>query len=332
MDGSADFEAVRACIESDYAGWADKTAGRLAELAALTERIRGEVRAPREPAEATAPLREWLAFFDDRHLTVKEAARIAARRASLERRQQAPCLLEARADTLLLVIRSFASEYQEPLEMLLHAWAERLAAARFLIIDVRHCEGGSDATGWPLVPWLYTGPIARVGCDVRVSPGNVDAFREYAGSPALVEEARTAYGQIVARMEVAGKGFVCLAPDDEIRLDEVQPRPERVAVLIGERCASATEEFLLLARQSAKVSLFGTRTSGCLDYSNVRLVPLPSGERLLGVPMTRSRRLPDHGIDATGITPDRPLPSDPDGTEFTEAVRAALAMPSVSTR
>jgi hypothetical protein len=87
-----------------------------------------------------------------------------------------------------------------------------------------------------------------------------------------------------------------------------------------------TEEFLLEARQSAKVSLFGTRTNGCLDYSNVRLVPLPSGERLLGVPMTRSRRLPDHGIDGTGIAPDRPLPPDADGTELTEAVRAALAV------
>lgn len=326
MTGSADFEALRACVESDYAGWADKTAGRLAELVDLTERIHSELRVPREPAEATARLREWVAFFDDRHLTVKEPAKMATWRASVERREQAPCLREPRGDTLLLVIRSFAPEYQEPLEMLLHAWAERLASARFLIIDVRHCEGGSDATGWPLVPWLYTGPIARVGCDVRVSPGNVDILREYAARPELPAEARTAYGQIVARMEAAGEGFVCLAPDDEIRLEEVRPHPERVAVLISERCASATEEFLILARQSAKVSIFGTRTSGCLDYSNVRLVPLPSGGRLLGVPITRSRRLPDHGIDATGIAPDRPLPPDADGTEFTDALRAALAI------
>ncbi len=63
-----------------------------------------------------------------------------------------------------------------------------------------------------------------------------------------------------------------------------------------------------------------------LDYPNVRFVPLPLGECLLEVPITRSSWLPDHGSDATGIAPDRPLPQDVDGTEFTDAVRAGLVI------
>ena len=43
---------------------------------------------------------------------------------------------------------------------------------------------------------------------------------------------------------------------------------------------------------------------GCLDFSNVRRVDLPSSGISTGIPMTVSRRLPNQGIDETGIAPD----------------------------
>jgi hypothetical protein len=86
--------------------------------------------------------------------------------------------------------------------------------------------------------------------------------------------------------------------------DSIRCAPERIGILMDNRCASAAEEFLLLARQSRKVVLFGSNSRGCLDYSNVRKIPLPSGSRVLGVPMSRSRRLPQSPVDGHGIAPD----------------------------
>ena len=57
--------------------------------------------------------------------------------------------------------------------------------------------------------------------------------------------------------------------------EKVTRYPQRVAVLVDKRCGSTCEEFLLVARQSFKVKLFGQSSAGSLDYSNLRPFTLP---------------------------------------------------------
>ena len=90
------------------------------------------------------------------------------------------------------------------------------------------------------------------------------------------------------------------------------------------RCASAAEEFILLARQSRKVTLFGSNFAGCLDYSNLREIELSSGDYFLRLPVSRSRRLPDRPVDLAGIEPDVRIPdseSDPLGFAHEHLIR-----------
>jgi hypothetical protein len=89
-------------------------------------------------------------------------------------------------------------------------------------------------------------------------------------------------------------------------------------VLVDGRCASTCEQFLLDARQSRKVKILGDRsTRGLLDYGNALTTPLPSGERRMHVPTTRSRRLPAIPLDLAGIMPDVRLPlNEPDPVAF----------------
>jgi C-terminal processing protease CtpA/Prc len=99
------------------------------------------------------------------------------------------------------------------------------------------------------------------------------------------------------------------------RIDPDEPgrkRPTRVAVLTDRACGSSCEQFLLAMQQAWNVKLFGRRTSGALDYSNLRPHKLPSGKRLVLYATSRSKRLPHMPIDAVGVLPDVFLPPPAD--------------------
>lgn len=86
--------------------------------------------------------------------------------------------------------------------------------------------------------------------------------------------------------------------------DTIFPMPAKVAIIINRQNGSTDEQFLLAAKQSKKVKLFGTTTRGVLDVSNMYFVSSPCNEFQLGYALTRSMRIPDFTIDSKGIQPD----------------------------
>jgi C-terminal processing protease CtpA/Prc len=91
------------------------------------------------------------------------------------------------------------------------------------------------------------------------------------------------------------------------------PGPRRTVILTDKGVGSAAEGLLLLVRQSPRVILVGENTRGNIDYEQVSMVTLGCGDHayLLGTPLyTRTRRLPEGGLDVIGITPDVPIPDD----------------------
>ena len=87
-------------------------------------------------------------------------------------------------------------------------------------------------------------------------------------------------------------------------LDTIYSYPKNVALLINQNCGSTTEQFLLEAKQSKKVKLFGITTSGGLDISNIYFVNSPCDEFKLWYGLTKSYRVPEMTIDNKGIQPD----------------------------
>jgi hypothetical protein len=227
-------------------------------------------------------------------------------------------------ETFLITVPSFALKHKPVLDALTKKHNAEIKRRPNLIIDVRGNGGGVDTTFGSLLPYLYTQPFVTVGCDVLVTKENADAW-EALITPIFAAEKRTPAGRLRARiwipetekelrayvadkvkkMRAAPEGtFISLGADSHDTLPEVFPLPSRVAILVDGQCGSTTEEFLLLARQSKKVTLFGQPSAGVLDYANVRLFALPSGNCFLGIPTTRTRRLPKDPIDNIGITPD----------------------------
>ena len=88
------------------------------------------------------------------------------------------------------------------------------------------------------------------------------------------------------------------------RQDAVYEYPKNVGIIINEGNASTTEQFLLAAKQSKKVKLFGVTTAGALDISNMTSAESPCKEFRLWYCMSRSMRIPGMTIDDIGLQPD----------------------------
>lgn len=206
----------------------------------------------------------------------------------------------------------------------------RIRAADRLVIDVRGNGGGSDYNYRQLRPLLYTGPVYLVNAWSLATDDNLRAWRAFLGDPGLSDAQRRDVAAHVARLareraaaRAAGRGDWVASPDDTVRGLPVLTRPRRVAVLADGGCGSSCEEFLLEARQSRKVTLYGAPSAGVLDYANVltaeagtgsTAAPAVPGSRLvLHYPTTRSKRLPGEPIDNVGVPPAVRVP---DGEAF----------------
>lgn len=225
--------------------------------------------------------------------------------------------------TLWIRVPDFHYANQAELEGLLDRHASDLSSTDNLLIDARHNGGGQDYVYSRLIDLAYTRPIYTVGIEFLSTPENIEAWKRVAAEADRPAESREQIKRMIQRFEQK-TGFV--TPDDSGRpfgiqtSDKVLPFPKRIAILI-DGAGSSGEQFVLSARQSRKVTLFGKKnTEGVLDYSNVIEVKLPSGRYQLLYPVSRSMRLPDEPIDGVGIPPDIRIPeATADVISFTQA-------------
>ena len=236
---------------------------------------------------------------------------------------KAPTLQLLSSQTVLLSLPSFRGNHSAAMQALLDTHREALAARPNWILDVRRNGGGSDNTYAPLLQWISSGEMVRVGAEWLSTPANIAGQESVCALLAPGDAACAAFaGQAVSQMRTVKAGeFAPQQPGGTIsylRVDGQTPqRPARVAILIDRDCASSCEEFLLAVRQSFHVKLIGRNSYGALDYSNLRLHALPSGVRHLQYATSRSARLPHLQVDLGGIQPDiyLPPPKDEAGRE-----------------
>jgi hypothetical protein len=237
--------------------------------------------------------------------------------------------------TVLVTLPTFDPAERVHLEGLLASQRRRLDRTPNWILDIRDNDGGADSTYASLLEAIMVSPRMEVGAEFLSTPGNI------ANTAGLCEVYRdascaSAVAPLVDAMRGARPGDYVLPPGRteaaSVERNHRAPReaPRRVGVMIDEACASSCEQFVLSVRQSYNVKLFGRRTAGSLDYSNLRPQVLPSGERLLWYATSRSLRLPYLPVDAAGIPPDIYLPPAAAGADpaaETERVRAWLEAP-----
>jgi hypothetical protein len=207
--------------------------------------------------------------------------------------------------------------YREPLERLIAEHLEPLRAAPLIIVDLRGNEGGGAQTSDPLAPFYESAKTqprrAYSGREAVVSsPDQIKYFQERVrnmqpGSAwekrfaALVERMQREPGKVVAT-DVWGN-----PPEPPPPHAPAYPKPEHFAILIDRGSVSAAEAFVLTAWKSDRVTIFGDRSGGSIDYQSVSIVPLACRTHglMLGYPtMAGSEHLPAGGFNAEGIPPD----------------------------
>ncbi|MFZ9388085.1 MAG: S41 family peptidase [Chitinophagaceae bacterium] len=218
-----------------------------------------------------------------------------------------PFIIELNNTTLLFRVPSFDGSKKE-IDSIISANKEKILRTENLIIDVRNNGGGSDRNYKEIIPFLYTNPIREVGVALYSTKLNNQRMLEFVSNPkyGLDENekkwAKTSYDTLQKHI---GE-FVNLERQkiNIDTLDTIYPYPKNVGIIINKGNGSTTEQFLLAAKQSKKVKLFGVTTAGVLDISNMYFVESPCREFQLGYSLSKSFRIPDMAIDGKGIMPD----------------------------
>ncbi len=288
----------------------------------FTQGIRLEVANANNDEEFIDFVYEWLHYFRKAHIQfgLKDNPRKHISRSNFKDDE---LHLDSLSDkTLYLRIPSFAYSHKTAIDSLINTNKELINCTPNLIIDIRNGTGGSDASFQSLLPLIYTSPIRQAGMVFKGSEANAQGFERYAkelNNPDLNDIAKLL-------RDNDGK-FVPIGTSDKssvIELDKVSPYPQRIAIIIDEGNVSSDEQFLIYAKQSWKVKLFGRTTTGGIDISNLTYTFSPDEKFVLVHGMSKSKRIPDFIIDDIGIQPDFYIDNEVADDEWINYVKSVL--------
>jgi hypothetical protein len=201
--------------------------------------------------------------------------------------------------TLYLKISSFDPSHAKNIDSIVKANQAVLLSTPNLVLDLRDNGGGADYAFGPLMNLVYTGPVKLIGNDLLSTDANIAGWKNYLNDDDLQESNRKSIESTI-KVLTENKGKLVLHAGD----NDIQHYPAKVVILINRGCASSTDQFLLFARESKKVTLMGESTSGTLDYSNVVKAPFSCMPYILRYSTSRSRRVDvGQGVDYEGIKP-----------------------------
>ncbi len=210
--------------------------------------------------------------------------------------------------TAVLKMLTFNLAAKPVVDSLLKLHKMALEARPNWIIDLRGNGGGGVSTFENVLPYLYTGPIVRDGSQYWLSPDNVRNYETSLGELSSAK-VRVHFMNMVAQGKAKPNSWSD-DPGDTLRFAAPTANPRRVAVLANKRTASSGEIFLMNARQSRKVTIFGTQTAGVVDYGDGTVHSLPCPDLKVVIPVRRSNYLNRVRYDGIGLAPDVRVPAN----------------------
>lgn len=211
----------------------------------------------------------------------------------------------------LIKISSFNYPYVGRIEKLIADHKSIIETSENLIIDIRNNGGGTDNAYKVLLPLIATNPIRNVGIELLSTQGLIDGVTKY--KDGLIEKDKEKNKIEIEELEnristyKSNFGKFINSNSEIVSIDSVQvstKSPKQIIILVNNKVGSAAENFLLKAKQSKKVKILGTPTSGVLDYANAYFFKFGCDNYRLLLPTYRSLRIPEYPIDNIGIQPD----------------------------
>jgi len=216
-------------------------------------------------------------------------------------------------ETGILVLKSFQIKHKKTIDSLLISNEHILKSLKNLIIDLRNNTGGLNPSFEKVIPYLYTNPITIDGSSILATSTNIKYYnlQSIENSKYMDEDRRKRRENLISLMKQYEGTFTPLSKDSVIHYDTILPYPSKVAIIINEYTASSAEFFLLRARQSTKVKVFGQPTMGAVDYVDMlTLDDAPNKLFHLSYPMTKTSRLIKNPHTSSKLQPDILLSND----------------------
>lgn len=212
--------------------------------------------------------------------------------------------------TTILKLSNFSYPFVDVIEKLIDKNKDILQNSHNLIIDLRGNGGGTTNAFQKILPYILSNPVRSVGAEYLSTSSFINGMKSYKETLVNNEKNKKEIEEIDERIRLLeqnpNKYVNFSGKDTDIETFELEPKsPKQIVFLTDRKIASAAESFLLIAKQSKKVKLLGTPTSGVLDYANVfKFSDFLCNNYQLYMPTYRSLRLPDYPIDNIGIQPD----------------------------
>jgi Peptidase family S41 len=226
--------------------------------------------------------------------------------------------------TAVISVVTFDPAYGGTLAATIDREWDRLRERSRVVIDLRGNEGGSSGQVLPLLPFLWGDGAQSSQEDapkptdalVRSSPAMIAVWERMGWAPkGLVDRMRARPGELVP--------FDPTEREQSPRRPRKRPRDDQQVYLLTDGATvSAAEQVVLWARRLGRATIVGAPTGGSIDYQSTFLsrVACPSMGQTLVMPLiATSGRLPEGGHNATGVVPDRRMPTT--GAWLAELVR-----------
>lgn len=224
-----------------------------------------------------------------------------------------PNLISLDSNTMVLKMHDFSGYNVSRFDSIIKANESSIKKLNTLIVDIRNNTGGYISNYLPLLPYVYTNPIVHVGGYTLVSNNLLKQYDNKIKGYEAKGDTTNAKIYIDYRDTFATqKGqFYYIAGDTLANNLPVLSYPKNIAIVINNNCLSAAELMLLNLKQSNKVTLFGERTGGAVDYLNAMSFRLPYSGYYLSIASVK-RALSDGApsYDGKGIPPDVEIPDE----------------------
>jgi hypothetical protein len=182
----------------------------------------------------------------------------------------------------------------------------KIENSKYLILDLRDNEGGDLTVFETFWPYIFTKPAVLFGTTYYCTSSNISAYEKQLSS--IEGQVDPAFLDFLKEMK-KHQGRNWTIPNDTLFETEKRKGPEKVILLINQKCKSSTEDFILATKSSSKVILAGQNSGGVADFEEVVDKDLPCPSLIFYHPIGFSNRLPASPIDGKGIKPDIELNS-----------------------
>jgi hypothetical protein len=218
-----------------------------------------------------------------------------------------PAVVQLDSNSVLIKMHDFSSKgITKKYDSLIKANDKIIAGCKNLIIDIRYNAGGAIRNFIPLLPYICTQPIVRVGYYKLYSEDLInDVIEDRKFYAQQNDTGKVKIYDIAINKMRANKNQLIYNVADTLPCIPVNSRIKNVGLIANYGSRSAAELMILHLRQIKKVTTFGESTAGAVDYLDILRYNLPVSNFILWVATTkREITIKEPKYDETGIKPD----------------------------